>query len=519
MLLSGLGLCADPGRPATAAVVRRQIERMGYVQVDTISVVARAHDHVLFSRFAGYRPDHLRTLLERRRQLFEHWTHDASVIPSAWLAFWKQRFNRHRRRRQDFDRWLSARMGDRPEKLLRAVTRRIEREGAMRSRDFEVPEGRRGGAWWGWAPHKAALEYLWRTGRLSISRRDNFDKVYDLTERVFPHVQELPTPSRRAYVDWACTTALDRLGAAAPRELADFLGDVNVDEARTWCGTAVRGGRALAVRMESVRGDAPVDGVAVPTWRRRVARATAPDVLRPLSPFDPVVRDRRRALRVFGFDYRFEAFVPAPRRKYGYYVLPLLDVDRMVGRLDADPTPARRGPRAVHGAAAGYGGAARIGGAAPAAGPGGRVDGRASRRRSARPKRGVRARRSRRYHRSRDRHVSRADHAGMVRETDGAHRPPRAVLDRRAPAPRAQAHPERGGPDVGALVRERRSAGVAALSQRVLGPADRSGRRHDHDLRHRRDDGAALAAGLGPAVHRRLDRRIPGHRGHHRAAP
>jgi uncharacterized protein YcaQ len=335
MLLSGLGLCADPGRPATAAVVRRQIERMGYVQVDTISVVARAHDHVLFSRFAGYRPDHLRTLLERRRQLFEHWTHDASVIPSAWLAFWKQRFNRHRRRRQDFDRWLSARMGDRPEKLLRAVTRRIEREGAMRSRDFEVPEGRRGGAWWGWAPHKAALEYLWRTGRLSISRRDNFDKVYDLTERVFPHVQELPTPSRRAYVDWACTTALDRLGAAAPRELADFLGDVNVDEARTWCGTAVRGGRALAVRMESVRGDAPVDGVAVPTWRRRVARATAPDVLRPLSPFDPVVRDRRRALRVFGFDYRFEAFVPAPRRKYGYYVLPLLDVDRMVGRLDA----------------------------------------------------------------------------------------------------------------------------------------------------------------------------------------
>ncbi len=181
--------------------MHRLIERLGFVQLDTINVVERAHQHILFTRLDEYRPAHLTRLLERDRKLFEHWTHDASVIPIDWFRYWRLRFRRYRERGLGANPWWARRMGGEPERVIEHVRRRIEREGALMSKDFEhrwskeapssadtgksvaSSEPSESGAWWGWKPQKAALEYLWRVGELSVAGRINFHKVYDLTER------------------------------------------------------------------------------------------------------------------------------------------------------------------------------------------------------------------------------------------------------------------------------------------------------------------------------------------------
>jgi hypothetical protein len=162
-------------------------------------------------------------------------------------------------------------------------------------------------------------------------RRDGFQKVYDLMERVLPDHHALPPPAGDEHADWAARSALDRLGVATPRELAALWPLLSAGEAAAWCAARVKAGDVVAVRVdgEETTAYAPAD------WERRSRRAPEPpNRIRLLSPFDPIVRDRRRALRLFGFDYRFEAFVPAPRRVHGYYVLPLLERDRLVGRIE-----------------------------------------------------------------------------------------------------------------------------------------------------------------------------------------
>jgi len=334
LLLGGQGLLADPTRRATPTAVCRQIERMGFVQVDTINIVERAHHHILHSRFDGYRPPMLSKLIERDRRLFEHWTHDASVIPTIWLDHWKVRFERFRAGWRD-DPWWEKRMGGEADKVIARVRKRVESEGPLMSRHFE-PEGTGpSGPWWGWKPAKAALEHLWRAGDLVVSARVNFHKVYDLTERVFPNIAARPVPEETTHVDWACRTALDRLGVATPAELAGFFRIIPLAKARDWTRRAIAEGDAIDVTVEAENGEPPRRACAHPDWRRRVARApTPPDRMRLLSPFDPVLRDRKRAERLFGFFYRFEAFVPAAKRQYGYYVMPILEGERLVGRLD-----------------------------------------------------------------------------------------------------------------------------------------------------------------------------------------
>ncbi len=333
LLLSAQGLLDDPARRATPGVVRRAIHGLGYVQVDTINVLERAHHLTLASRLDGYRPAQLDRLHVRQRAVFEHWTHDASIIPIEFFPCWKIRFERYARRGIS-GAWRLRRLGDDPGKHLRRVLRRIEREGPMRSADFEHPiEGGRG--WWDWKPDKAALEHLWRCGRLSISRREGFQKVYDLTRRVYPDALALPRPRARAHLDWACSEALRRLVIATSGELAAFWSAVSPAEARAWCAAAIRRGSVVEVTVEAADGGQPWRAVALPDYEAQAeALPEWPRRIRLLSPFDPVVRDRRRAQRLFGFDYRFEAFTPLPQRRYGYYVLPILEGDRLIGRLD-----------------------------------------------------------------------------------------------------------------------------------------------------------------------------------------
>jgi uncharacterized protein YcaQ len=336
LLMDAQGLLADPSREATPAALQKLIERMGFVQLDSINVVERAHHLTLLSRLDDYNQEHLSRLLEKRRSLFEQWTHDASAIPTKWFAQWKPRFARQRERiRQNV--WWQQRIGEEPDKVIDMVRERIRREGPLRSQDFEHERGNDGAssAWWGWKPQKAALEFLWSTGELTVVRRENFQKIYDLTERVLPKESKLPKPSEEEHINWACSTAIERLIIATPKEIAEFWAAIEIAQAKAWCEERVREGHLTPVLVDTLDGSKPRQSFAITDWEKRLrALPDPPKRMRLLSPFDPVLRDRARANRLFGFDYRFEAFVPEPKRRYGYYVLPILEGERLVGRLD-----------------------------------------------------------------------------------------------------------------------------------------------------------------------------------------
>lgn len=335
LLLGAQGLLDDPRRRAGPEVLDDLIHRMGFVQLDSINVVERAHHLILAARLQGYRPALLDRLLERERRLFEHWTHDAAAIPTVWYPFWKLRFERHAARIRR-SAWWRERMGPEPERLIGHVRERIAREGPLLARDFEHDGAAGSGKWWGWKPQKAALEYLWHTGEVAVKARVNFHKVYDLAERVVPAgVLAAPRPAPEEHLDWACRTALERLGVATPEEIASFWAAVPLADARSWCERAAARGEIVPVQVETADGSRPRAAYAVPDWEARAAALpAAPPRIRLLAPFDPILRDRRRALRLFDFDYRFEAFVPEARRQHGYYVLPILEGERLVGRLD-----------------------------------------------------------------------------------------------------------------------------------------------------------------------------------------
>lgn len=335
LLLSAQGLYADPQRRANRAVLLSLIDQLGFVQVDSINVVARAHDLTLWNRLHGYRPSQLAPLLEKDRRLFEHWTHDASIIPTAFYAHWKPRFRRDRER-IPLSSWWRSLLGENATDVMAHVRQRIEQEGPLSSADFEHDRPNRG--FWGWKPEKAALDFLWRTGELAVARRVNFHKIYDLTERVFPDVHAQPEPDDETHIEWICASAAQRLVLFTPRELAAFWNAVEVSAAQAFCTRAVKQGRIIPVEIELAQGGPPQEAFALTDFAKRLAAlpdsADFPSRVRLLCPFDPVLRDRARCLRRFNFDYRFEAYTPSEKRQYGYYVLPILEGDQLIGRLD-----------------------------------------------------------------------------------------------------------------------------------------------------------------------------------------
>lgn len=337
LLLSGQGLTLDPARTATRAAVRKTVADLGFVQVDAIQAVARAHHLILGARLDGYRPEDLKRLLERDRSLFEHWTHDASIVPTPWLGHWVHRFRRARARLLSPGYRWRARLGSDPERLLAEVEARVVEEGPLQTTDFEAPPaGAQRHSWWGRAkPAKFALELLWHCGRFAITRRDGFQKVYDLLERTLPGPHPRSATDPAEHLDWACTEALRRLGFATPTELARFFNAIPIADARAWCEASVGSGRLVPVRVADASGAEPRAAFAFSDWRRRVRTVRdAPRRIRLLCPFDPLLRDRDRTLRTFGFAYRFEGFVPPAKRQHGYYVMALLDGEKLVGRLD-----------------------------------------------------------------------------------------------------------------------------------------------------------------------------------------
>ena len=319
------------GRPPQGEDLTGLIERLGFVQIDSIATVERAHHMILATRRRSYRPPQLDDLLERRRTLFEHWTHDASVIPMSFYPHWRLRFRRDADMlRARWRKWRRAGFEERFDEVLE----RIRDGGPVMAREFGAGRRRDAAAWWDWHPSKTALEFLWRTGALAIDRREGFQKVFDLADRVIPASVRAAVPDERETLDWACASALDRLGFASAREIAAFWDTASLDEARTWCA-ARDAGELVEVAVEGARPGAVRRLFARPDICEQAERAPEPPArVRVLSPFDPLLRDRKRAEWLFGFRYRIEIYVAEKKREYGYYVFPLLEGDRLIGRID-----------------------------------------------------------------------------------------------------------------------------------------------------------------------------------------
>lgn len=322
--LASQGLAAAP---TGALDVLDMIKKLGFVQLDTIQVVSRAHHHILWSRNQNYREPMLDKMLARDRSIFEHFTHDASVIPMEFLPMWKRQF---RRKKEQMDRpgWFK----NRPQKSDRdAIKERIRHEGALCTHAFDTKvAGPK--EMWSRPPHKLALDYMWYCGELTTCHRKNFTKYYDLAERVFPEVFYSVDVADEEQVSWLCHAALERMGFGVPGEIQRYWDAMSAKDVQKWLERSKA--TIKAVEIESAQGQwisgfAPLDvedrlGALKPTTSR----------LRILNPFDPVIRDRNRLSRLFGFDYRVEMFVPAAKRVWGYYVYPILEGQRFVGRIE-----------------------------------------------------------------------------------------------------------------------------------------------------------------------------------------
>jgi hypothetical protein len=329
--LHAQGLLARPRRRARKADVLSAIERMRVLQIDTISVVARSPYFVLFSRLGAYRAPWLEALLEEGA-IFECWAHEACFAPSADYALHR----RHSLERLGHWSMKSAERNRREHKAeMDAILARIRAAGGLKSSDFESTEKRTGG-WWGWKDEKRWLEALFALGELMITRRDNFQRVYDLSERVLAKMEAArdALPSLEAMRREFILGGVRALGVTQARWIADYfrigrrIKDVDLDgfvERGELLRVAVDGWKAPGY----VHPDHSDACLAAARGRLRASRTTL------LSPFDPVIWDRERVAAMFGFDYRIEVYVPAPKRIWGYYVLPILHRGRLIGRVDA----------------------------------------------------------------------------------------------------------------------------------------------------------------------------------------
>ncbi|WP_439619509.1 winged helix-turn-helix domain-containing protein [Hyphomonas sp.] len=330
-------LSAAPTGPLDLADI---IRRLGFVQLDTIRVVARAHDHILWSRNQNFREKMLEKCLARDRHVFEHFTHDASLIPMDFYPMWRRQFRRLEAKVRGWE-WHRGMLD---EAGRAGICARIAAEGPLSTKAFDTKiEGKR--EMWRRPPHKLALDYMWYAGELSTSHRENFTKYYDLTHRVIPQHFRNVDHSDETQVDWLCRAALARLAFGTEGDVQRFWAAADLSEVKAWA--AANAGELVPVEIESAGGAWHV-ALALPDIEVRLAAAPAPTSrLRILNPFDPVIRDRNRLTRLFGFEYRIEIFVPAAKRQWGYYVYPLLEGDRFVGRIEVK-SDREKGELSVH---------------------------------------------------------------------------------------------------------------------------------------------------------------------------
>jgi uncharacterized protein len=330
--------------PPGKSDVVKMIRTLGTVQLDSISVVARSHETVLWSRLGHFDTALVGDLYHPDRLVTEYWAHAAAIIPVEMLPFFRRRMADYK----DPSSKLYARWQPDVE-VNEQVLATIRERGPLPSRAFERPDGPRPAAWswWGGKPAKKALDYLWTCGDLAVVKREGFQRVYDLMERQFPGLEGQPLPSieeqRRMFV----TRALSALGIGTAGWVADYFrtgGQAHVSNRDTVAElqTLAKEGLAVPVALANGRERAWIDPAYLPLLSRIRRGKVAAERTTLLSPFDSLIWYRQRTLTLFDYDYRLESYTPAPKRQYGYYTLSILHRGRIVGRLDPSYDRRRR---------------------------------------------------------------------------------------------------------------------------------------------------------------------------------
>lgn len=310
------------GKPAA----RRVIETLGYVQIDTISVVERAHFHVIRSRVPNFDAPMLDRLQRQDRAVFEYWSHAAAYLPMKDYRYFQPMMQGFRESKS-IDR-----------RMAKHIIARIRSEGPVQSRDFQAPPGHKSGGWWDWKPAKVTLEQLFLSGQIMVSHRDGFQKVFDLPERVVPSSIDTTRPSIDEFARYFVRTWARSMQIGTVWDLTYPAGNIQQHFLKRQkpvrrdfihaINELVETGELIPV---SVAGE---PHFAVPDALDRLPIRLGRKRLSLLSPFDNIVINRRRLARLFDFDYQIECYVPAPKRQFGYFCLPILWGDAFIGRLD-----------------------------------------------------------------------------------------------------------------------------------------------------------------------------------------
>jgi uncharacterized protein YcaQ len=322
LMLAAQGLLAPPAEPVTKADVLACIRRMGALQIDTIHVVARSPYFVLWSRLGAYPPVWLDELLAEGA-LFEY-----CFLPIEDFPLYRRLRLAGSRRGAWLDEWLQQHAG-----VADAVLARVREHGPTRAIDFEGDGVARGG-WWDWKPEKRALDYLHTAMELMIVRRERFQRLYDLRERILPEWDDAAAPPLPEVYRTLTLKALRALGVAKAGWLPDYF-----RLPKAGVATALRelldAGEALPVAVEGWPGPVYVARENLALAEQAAVGGIQPAHTTLLTPFDPLIWHRARLREAFGFDYLLECYVPAAKRRYGYFTLAILHGDALIGRLDA----------------------------------------------------------------------------------------------------------------------------------------------------------------------------------------
>lgn len=312
---------------STPLDVLQIIKDLGFVQLDTIQNVTRAHHHILWSRNNKYKEHMLDDLLLEKGKIFEHFTHDASILPVEFYPMWKAQFKRSQEK-LNMSKYYKDILS---EKDRKDIIKRIQNEGALHSQDFKSPNHKEK-KMWARTPHKTTLDYMWYSGILTTAYRKNFRKYYDLTENIIPHnILNTQIPQEEQH-SWLCTQALNKMGIATAKEIKNFWGVLTTQEVNEW----IKDNNKSLVEIQwqnneekQVKSFAPLN---IETRLENFKSSNAK--IQIINPFDPAIRDRSRLKAIFDFDYKIEIFVSKEKRKWGYYVYPLLQGDTFIGRIE-----------------------------------------------------------------------------------------------------------------------------------------------------------------------------------------
>lgn len=315
LLISGNNYSSKSG-------IYRIIEKLGYIQIDTISVVERSHHHILWSRMPSYQKTYLDELLEKDKLIFEYWSHAASYLPMKDFRFSLLR------KRNYSDKYKEWKISNR--KIIGYVYDRIRSEGPLQSKDFDDKKSGTSG-WWNWKPSKDALDFLFHSGELMIAKRSGFQKVYDLTERVLPENTDISIPSVNEFYRHLADKNLKSFGIFREKEVMyqrsydkiEFKKVLNqLTEEKIIAGVKVKGFKDDIFYTSESNIEA-------------LANIKLNNMIHILSPFDNLIIQRKRIKDLFDFDYQLECYLPQNKRKFGYFCLPVLCGSRFIARIDA----------------------------------------------------------------------------------------------------------------------------------------------------------------------------------------